>query len=658
MFLRNSRKVSENFFQRCFHSVALTAILPNSSVAGELRFLRKQSGRHIPRKYIAAMWLRSKLFWKLCGLYLLPTALVLVALLTALKHQLETSSRSQVQLNLGGRLSSFQTELIGSESAQQILDKWSASKRSIDKTCYVLTRKDIGGLPSFTALSNDVKPTGGLIRSAPKLPQAMLRSLWRDSGKQSVASIWDASTVDVVYAAARHGDQSAKTFIVLRHDAGRKISEDRVIQQSVVYVAVLAWLCGAILLSVLGLTVIRPIRFLLQAVRNPADSLERRDALLRLRDRNDELGDLGRALETIDDEGQKKQTSSSQQVQSMRESTNQLSAVLQAMVEGVIAIDKEQSILFANDVACQLMDMNIDTAMERPLFECVRSTVILDAVTEVLEKGETIRVEFKHARRDTYLNLVVSRFAKGGVVLVLHDVTAIRRLEVLRKDFMNGVSHELKTPLTVIQACTDTLLNGAVSDPETARRFLQKIGTQSERLHQLIVGMLQLSRVESGQQVFMEEAVDLAAISRELMDQLQPVADSTEILLTYDGPDEAYVLGDQQAIRTIVNNLIDNALKYTNEKGAVQVLVKEEQDANVISVRDNGVGISKDDQARIFERFYRVEKDRNRERGGTGLGLAIVKHLCHALKAEVSVHSEQGDGCEFTVRFPFQDDEL
>ena len=160
------------------------------------------------------------------------------------------------------------------------------------------------------------------------------------------------------------------------------------------------------------------------------------------------------------------------QAQLMKESSNQLSAILQAMVEGVIAIDEDQSILFANDVACHLMDMNVETAMQRPLFECVRSTVILDAVNEVIQHGEMIKVEFKLSRQDTFLNLVVSPFAKGGVILVLHDVTAIRRLEVLRKDFINGVSHELKTPLTVIQACTDTLINGAVSEPEVARRFL------------------------------------------------------------------------------------------------------------------------------------------------------------------------------------------
>ena len=614
------------------------------------------------------MWLRSKLFLKLCGLYLLPAALVLAVIVTALNGQLENSRHATVEENLRSRLFGFQSELAASDTPEQILDRWSASKRSIDKQCYILVRNNDGGLSQFTVVSTDGEPkinasdtdnsTENIIAPVPELPKAIQRTLWRDSENQRIASSWDPSSANVLYAASRLPADAKAAFVVLRHDATSRLAEDQLSQQAVMSVALLAWLCCTILLFLLGLAVIRPLHFLLQAVQNPADSLERRDALLRLRDRNDELGDLGRALETIDQDSEQKLASLGHQAQLMRESSNQLSAILQAMVEGVIAINKDRLILFANDVACQLFDLKIDAAMGRPIFECVRSTQIQDAVTEVLDQGDMIKVEFKHPRRDTYLNLVVSPFTKGGVILVLHDVTALRRLERLRKDFMNGVSHELKTPLTVIQACTETLLNGAVADPATARRFLQKIETQSERLHQLIVGMLQLSRVESGQQVFREEAVDLAAIARELMDQLQPIADNTEIQLTYEGPEESYVLADQQAIRTIVNNLIDNALKHTNRNGAVQVVVNEEQDANVISVRDNGVGISQKDQARIFERFYRVEKDRNRERGGTGLGLAIVKHLCHALDAEVSVHSEQGNGCEFTVRFPFRDEYL
>lgn len=602
------------------------------------------------------MWLRSKLFWKICGLYLFPTVLVLAALLTALRYQLSVGSRSSVEGNLRLRVASFQSELSGDESPAEIIARWASEKRSIDRLCFVLSPRSGETLPSFDITSVNVLAKPESRRPVANLPEAIQRTLWREAEKKSVASRWDPSIPDVIYSAARFGPASSPTLIVLRHNAASELAAHRMTEQSVVFITFLGWTCGAVFLAVLGFTVVRPVQYLLQAVGHPDESLERRDALIRLRDRNDEIGDVARAIEQMELDRLSQHQASGQQVRSMRESTNQMSAILQAMVEGVIAVDREQSILFANDVACRLMDLDSDKAIGRRLFECVRSTALLEAVEEALKTGETAKVEFRIPRHDTYLSLVVSAFTRGGVVLVLHDVTEIRRLEVLRKDFMNGVSHELKTPLTVIQACTDTMLNGAIHEPETARRFLTKISTQSERLHQLIVGMLQLSRVESGQQVFTEEAVDLATISREQMNQLQPIADSSDIHLSYDGPEESYVLGDQQAIRTIVNNLIDNGLKYTNSNGTVEVCVREETDAVSVCVRDSGVGISKEDQARIFERFYRVEKDRNRERGGTGLGLAIVKHLCHALNAEVSVHSEPGSGTEFTVRFPFRDD--
>lgn len=638
-----------------FQFPGYTAILPSPWGAHE-RLQLSSSFQRLSYNAPEDMWLRSKLFWKICGLYLLPTLLVLGALTTALRYEMDSNSRSTVEENLRKRLSGFQSTLEGNESPIEILQLWAADKRSIHKLCFVLSLRPNESLPSFEVTTSDsgIDPNGD--ESNRILPEVVQRTLWRNAGKQPIVLTWDTQSSDVLYAASRLGNASASLLLVLRHDVATRLDDDRKIRQSAVYVMLLGWTCGAIFLVVLGLTVIRPVHCLLEAVSNPDGSLERRDAMLRLREYNDEIGNVGQALEQLDKDRQTQQLELRSQVRSVRESTNQMSAMLQAMVEGVIAIDKEQSILFANDVACRLMDLDNLKAIGRPLFECVRSTVLLEAVSEALTSGETVNVEFRTTRNDTHLNLVVSNFATGGVVMVLHDVTEIRRLESLRKDFMNGVSHELKTPLTVIQACTDTMLNGAIQDPETARRFLQKISTQSERLHQLIVGMLQLSRVESGQQVFMEEAVDLATISREQMNQLQPVADAAHVHLNYDGPEEAYVLGDQQAIRTIVNNLIDNALKYTNYDGTVSVLVREEADAISLCVQDNGVGISHEDQARIFERFYRVEKDRNRERGGTGLGLAIVKHLCHALQAEVSVRSEQGSGTDFTVRFPFRDD--
>ena len=239
--------------------------------------------------------------------------------------------------------------------------------------------------------------------------------------------------------------------------------------------------------------------------------------------------------------------------------------------------------------------------------------------------------------------------------MVLADVTEVRKLESMRRDFVSGVSHELKTPLTVIQACTETLLDGALADEDAAKRFLRQIEEQSERLLQLILGMLQLARLESGEQVFDEEPVDLYSVADQVIKAMLPVAAGKQISLTLVGEQELFVLADFQAVRTVAGNLIDNALKYTPDGGSVSVELKSDDASNSLIVKDTGVGISETDQKRIFERFYRVERDRNRERGGTGLGLSIVKHLCQAMHADVSLHSAAGKGATIEVRFPFRD---
>jgi two-component system phosphate regulon sensor histidine kinase PhoR len=197
----------------------------------------------------------------------------------------------------------------------------------------------------------------------------------------------------------------------------------------------------------------------------------------------------------------------------------------------------------------------------------------------------------------------------------------------MRRDFVSGVSHELKTPLTVIQACTDTLMEGAVDDPVAAKRFLTQISEQSERLLELILGMLQLSRVESGAEVFEMGPLDAAEIVRDVIDGFQPVAESRTVRLEQAGLTELTVEADPQALRTIVSNLVDNAIKYTAENGTVSVLLEHDADGKHLIVRDTGIGMAAEHLPRVFERFYRVDRGRSRDRGGTGLGLSIVKHL-------------------------------
>ena len=203
----------------------------------------------------------------------------------------------------------------------------------------------------------------------------------------------------------------------------------------------------------------------------------------------------------------------------------------------------------------------------------------------------------------------------------------------------------------MIQACTDTLLGGALSDPTAAERFLKQIEEQSERLLQLILGMLQLARVESGQQVLHIEPVDVVTVADDVLRGFRTVADTKSVQLFLTGTNDMTIIADDQALQTIISNLVDNALKHTKAGGGVTVELIADQFSKAIVVRDTGTGIRQELLGRIFERFYRVDRDRSRERGGSGLGLAIVKHLCQALGATVSVKSEFGHGSEFRVQF-------
>jgi two-component system phosphate regulon sensor histidine kinase PhoR len=240
-----------------------------------------------------------------------------------------------------------------------------------------------------------------------------------------------------------------------------------------------------------------------------------------------------------------------------------------------------------------------------------------------------------------------------GVLVVLHDVTELRRLENLRQEFVANVSHELKTPLTVIAASAETLLDGALGDPAHNVAFVRRIAEQADRLHQLILDLLSVARIESGQSRFEIAAVPLAPLVEGCLSQFAAKANAKQISLAAESPSEAIsVLADEEGLEQILSNLVDNALKYTPAGGRVTIRWQVNDDAVIMEVSDSGLGISSEDQARVFERFYRVDKARSRELGGTGLGLSIVKHLAQAFGGSVSVRSELGRGSTFSVRLP------
>jgi two-component system phosphate regulon sensor histidine kinase PhoR len=240
-----------------------------------------------------------------------------------------------------------------------------------------------------------------------------------------------------------------------------------------------------------------------------------------------------------------------------------------------------------------------------------------------------------------------------GIIIVLHDVSELRRLERLRQDFFASVSHELKTPLAAIKAYTETLLDGEQHDPHLTRRFLLRVEEQADRLHSLVIDMLMLARVESEDHGFDIKPIDARPAIQNSVDYFREKAQAKQVEVESQLlPEPCTVMADSEGLGMIVRNLVDNAVKYTPPGGTVRVVTRQAHGDVIIEVHDTGVGIPADDLHRIFERFYRVDKARSRELGGTGLGLSIVKHLVQRFGGSVGVQSRLHEGSTFTVSLP------
>lgn len=366
----------------------------------------------------------------------------------------------------------------------------------------------------------------------------------------------------------------------------------------------------------------------------------------------DELGALAGSFNKMSEE-------LGQRLSQLQESDRRQATVLGGMIEGVVAVDDRQRVLFANDAAGRLFDFDPHEVEKRPLLEVVRSHPLHQAVKAAIASRAPQRLEVEWDARFLSVQVTPLIGEPAGAVVVLHDTTDLRRLENLRRDFVANVSHELKTPLSTIKANAETLSLGAVDDKENRMRFIDGISKQSERLEALIQDMLTLARIESAQQPFdiakvnLEKAVDSC---------LKDFADRAEMkrldlrAVPPQGIDKVLVRADRNGFRVILSNLVDNAVKYSPDGGTVLVswapMTVNGSPMVRIEITDTGSGIPEEKQARVFERFYRVDEARSRDRGGTGLGLSIVKHLTQSFGGDIAVANRPEGGAVFTVTLP------
>ncbi|HEX4146920.1 MAG TPA: ATP-binding protein [Pirellulales bacterium] len=368
---------------------------------------------------------------------------------------------------------------------------------------------------------------------------------------------------------------------------------------------------------------------------------------------SDELAGLAEALNQMSQQLQER-------ISTIVRQNNEQRAVLSSMVEGVLAVDNQERVISLNKASGQLLGIDQTQAQGRSLQEVVRNADLRRFVSRALRCQEPIDDDVVlHGDHEGVLQARSAALhdAQGrgiGAVVVLNDVTDFRRLEHIRRDFVANVSHELKTPITSIKGFVETLLDGAISDPTDARRFLQIVAKQADRLDAIIEDLLSLSKIEQG-----EESGDIDLIFGRVKDVVdsaihscQQKADERQIHICTACEKDVLAKMNPALLEQAVINLLDNAIKYSEPGSEVQVLASQIFDEVTITISDRGCGITIEHLPRIFERFYRVDKGRSRKLGGTGLGLAIVKHIVQAHHGRVIVKSTPAVGSVFTIHLP------
>jgi len=374
---------------------------------------------------------------------------------------------------------------------------------------------------------------------------------------------------------------------------------------------------------------------------------------------NDELGDLADSINfmaeklraTIDD---------------ITEEKNRAQAMLDSMGDGVIALDSSGRVILVNPAAEEFFGIRQDESRGKDILEVIRDYNLDKLLQKALETGQPIVREMRILTPDqervfcvnvTPLKCPECRVDRGGIIALMRDITERRMLEEMRSEFIANVSHELRTPLTSIKGYLETLLDGALENPEMTRHFLEVMNSETERFTRLIDDLLNLSSVENRRAVInCTQPIKLPGLIKKVatMYEAQARENKIDLKTELDNAESLVVQGDPDMISQVLINLVDNAIKYTPEGGTVTIRCFNSGEKVVLEVEDTGIGIPKESLARVFERFYRVDKSRWRERGGTGLGLAIVKHIVEVHGGSVSVVSEVGKGSKFTVQLPMR----
>jgi two-component system, OmpR family, phosphate regulon sensor histidine kinase PhoR len=586
---------------------------------------------------------RKRLLWHIFTPYLVITLASLVSGLWYASTRLENLLRKQTESDLRSLATLVQHQVRNHLSP---MDPW-----RIDKVC-----KELGAVTParFTV----ILPSGKVVGDSDEDPSRMDNHLDRPEVSGALTGAFGVSTrgsptlgKEMLYLAvplAEDGKIQAVTRVAVTLDA---VQETRSTVQAEI---ALGGVLVAAFAAVLGLLVAYRIKRPVEEMNRAAEAFSRGEFQFRLPASNlREVGSLSEAMNRMAQEIQ-------QRMSSMQAQRNELEAVLSSMVEGVFGVDRDERIVGMNQAASRILGCDANQAKGRSVQEAVRNPGLQRFIKRALSGGELLEEDIVfYGVEEQVLNTHATplRAADGGhsgVLIVLHDVTRLRNLENIRKDFVANASHEIKTPITAIKGFVETLRDGAAESPQETERFLEIIQKHVERLEALVEDLLRLSRIEkeAEREEIVMEVRPLRDVLSAALQLCQGKASAKDARLELTCPEDLMARINPALLEQALVNLLDNAMAYSEEGRPVRVTAREAEKEILIQVQDEGCGIAKVHLARLFERFYRVDRARSRKLGGTGLGLSIVKHIMEAHGGRVSVESEPGKGSIFTLHLP------
>jgi two-component system phosphate regulon sensor histidine kinase PhoR len=414
------------------------------------------------------------------------------------------------------------------------------------------------------------------------------------------------------------------------------------IVSAIVIVAILVILAAALIARMIT----RPVRQITKAAEGIA--IGELDQQIPVRT-NDEIGRLGHAFNEMSSNLRKL-------VGEISTERTKLQTVLANMADGVMMTDAEGKIILANQATERLFNFREKEVITKPSIEAVHDHEVDEILKLCLRTGQTHTAQFESVVSKRFLRVMAIPIAEGkqtGALLVFQDLTELRNLQTMRRELIGNISHELRTPIAGIKAMVETLKGSAIDDKEATMNFLTKIDSEVDRLIQLVSEVTELSRIEAGQAEFKMAPTDLNLLVKEVVAQMNPLAQRQEVTIAAaPATNLPVVRADKERIRQTLINLVHNAIKFNHPGGKVAVSTEADTESAIVNVSDTGIGIPKEDLPHVFERFYKA--DRARAQGGSGLGLAIAKHTIQAHGGNIWVKSEEGKGSTFSFSLPLK----